>query len=148
MIKSMNHSILMIISAIIFLINVGCTSETNVPQESSDKVSVMPSGAADVGDGTAAMTEAKVTDESGERTPGQMMETTLEQGDDAAITGRVKAALLENPLTSGLDTNVETKDGVVTLSGQVKDAAEMEAVANFVKDLPGVNNVVNNMTIE
>jgi osmotically-inducible protein OsmY len=146
--KSKNRSILLFVVAILFLINVGCTSETNVPQESSEKTSVLPSGTADVADDKAAMAEAKVTDESGERTPGQMMETTLEQGDDAAITGRVKAALLENPLTRGLDTNVETKGGVVTLSGQVKDAAEMETVANFVKDLPGVNNVVNNMTIE
>ncbi|WP_051822523.1 BON domain-containing protein [Desulfonatronum thiodismutans] len=146
--KSMSRLILLIVAAIMFVISVGCTSETNVPQESSDKTSVMPSATAGVTDDKAAMTETKVTNQSGERMPGQMLETTLESGDDAAITALVKAALLENPSTSDLDANVETNDGVVTLSGRVKDAAEMEVVANFVKNLQGVKNVVNNMTIE
>jgi osmotically-inducible protein OsmY len=43
-----------------------------------------------------------------------MMETTSESGDDASINARVKAVLLDKPSTSGLDTKVETKDGVVT----------------------------------
>jgi osmotically-inducible protein OsmY len=142
------RSILLVGAAFLLYINVGCTSETNVPKETSEKTTVMPSGTTDLKDGKAAMTETKVTNESGERTPGQMMKTMSESGDDASITALVKAALLENPLTSALDTKVETKDGVVTLSGQVKNAAEMEVVANLVKNIHGVKDVVNNMTVQ
>ena len=43
--------------------------------------------------------------------------------------------------------NVAVNDGVVTLTGQVKDQATQDALANSVKDVKGVKSVVNNTTV-
>ena len=43
--------------------------------------------------------------------------------------------------------NVAVNDGVVTLTGEVKDQATQDALANSVKDVKGVKSVVNNTTV-
>jgi osmotically-inducible protein OsmY len=67
--------------------------------------------------------------------------------DDASITAQVKAALVMHRSTSGLRTEVETNNGVVTLTGQAKNAAERDLVTKLVKDIKGVKDVRNNMTL-
>lgn len=67
--------------------------------------------------------------------------------DDASITAQVKMALLVNRATSALKTKVDTHDGVVTLSGTAKDAAEKDLATKLVSDINGVVNVVNNMDV-
>ena len=49
--------------------------------------------------------------------------------------------------TSALKTKVQTKDGVVTLSGIAKNDAEKSLVTKLVNDINGVTKVINNMTI-
>ncbi len=49
--------------------------------------------------------------------------------------------------TSALKTKVETTDGVVTLSGIAKNAAEKSLVTKLVTDIDGVNSVINNLAI-
>jgi osmotically-inducible protein OsmY len=68
--------------------------------------------------------------------------------DDASITALVKTTLLYHRSTSGLQTKVETKNGVVTLSGKAKNAAEKDLATKFAKDVNGVDGVNNRMTIE
>jgi len=67
--------------------------------------------------------------------------------DDASITAQVKMALLSHRSTSAVHTKVETKNGVVTLSGKAKDAAEIDLVTKYVKDIKGVKRVNNRMTV-
>jgi hyperosmotically inducible periplasmic protein len=55
---------------------------------------------------------------------------------------------LSHRSTSALKTKVETTDGVVTLSGIAKNAAEKSLVTKLVTDVNGVSSVVNNMTID
>jgi hyperosmotically inducible protein len=43
--------------------------------------------------------------------------------------------------------NLNVKDGVVTLTGTVKDQATQDSLANAVKDVKGVKSVVNNTTV-
>jgi osmotically-inducible protein OsmY len=50
--------------------------------------------------------------------------------------------------TSPLHTKVSTADGVVTLSGVAKNAAEKTLVTKLATDINGVSSVINNMTIE
>lgn len=71
-----------------------------------------------------------------------------EKIDDASITAQVKMTLLYHRSTSALNTKVETKNGVVTLHGKAKNAAEMDLAAKFANDVNGVKSVVNRMTIE
>ncbi len=68
--------------------------------------------------------------------------------DDSSITAQVKTALLFHRSTSALKTSVTTKNGVVTLSGKAKNAAEKELVNKIVDDVKGVKSVKNRMTIE
>jgi osmotically-inducible protein OsmY len=74
--------------------------------------------------------------------------TTGDKIDDSSITAQVKMSLLYHRSTSGLKTKVETKDGVVTLRGKAKNAAEKDLATKFAKDVNGVKSVENLMTIE
>jgi osmotically-inducible protein OsmY len=49
--------------------------------------------------------------------------------------------------TSALHTKVSTSDGVVTLSGIAKNAAEKSLVTKLATDINGVTSVINNMSI-
>jgi len=68
--------------------------------------------------------------------------------DDASITAQVKTALLYHRSTSSVQTSVTTKNGVVTLTGKAKNAAERDLAAKFAQDVKGVKSVKNQMTIE
>jgi len=80
------------------------------------------------------------TSEKSDRTLGEKI-------DDASITAQVKMVLLFHRSTSALNTKVTTKSGVVTLSGEARNAAEKDLVSKLVKDIKGVNTVENEMTI-
>lgn len=71
-----------------------------------------------------------------------------EKIDDASITSQVKMSLLFHRSTSALKTQVETEDGVVTLSGMAKSGAEKDLVTKLVNDVNGVVKVNNRMTIQ
>ena len=74
-------------------------------------------------------------------------ETLSEKIDDASITAQVKSSLRSHYSTSALKTKVETTEGVVTVSGMAKNAAEKSLVSKLVTDVPGVISVINNMAI-
>jgi hyperosmotically inducible protein len=75
-------------------------------------------------------------------------ETVGEKIDDASITAQVKMSLLYHRSTSALNTKVETKDGVVTLSGKAANEAEIKLATKLAKDVNGVKDVNNRMTIQ
>jgi osmotically-inducible protein OsmY len=85
------------------------------------------------------MTVAKTAEET--RTAGDII-------DDASITTMVKMTLLYHRSTSGFQTKVETKDGVVILSGKAGSEAEKDLATQYAKDVNGVKEVKNLMTIE
>jgi hyperosmotically inducible protein len=67
---------------------------------------------------------------------------------DAAITAEVKAKFLVEKGLDSLDVKVETKQGVVTLRGQVvkKSQAKLaEKVARAIKGVRGVKNKISVM---
>jgi osmotically-inducible protein OsmY len=68
--------------------------------------------------------------------------------DDSSITAQVKMTLLFHRSTSALKTSVATKDGVVTVSGKAKNAAEKALVGKLANDVKGVKAVENRMIIE
>ena len=80
--------------------------------------------------------------------PEKSPETIGELIDDASITAQVRASLMSHRSTSALKTKVQTTDGVVTLNGRAKNAAEKSLVTKLVTDIDGVKSVVNNMTVE
>lgn len=74
-------------------------------------------------------------------------ETLGDKIDDASTTAQVKSALLLQRSTSALRTKVDTKNGVVTLTGRAENAAEKDLVTKVVSDIKGVRKVNNKMTI-
>jgi hyperosmotically inducible protein len=66
---------------------------------------------------------------------------------DPAITSAVKAKLLADPDVAGLKIDVDTSNGVVTLTGQVKTAAEKDEAIRLAKETTGVKGVNDKLTI-
>lgn len=75
-------------------------------------------------------------------------QTISESIDDASITAQVKMTLLYHRSTSALKTKVETLDGVVTLTGEAKNAAEASLAAKLAGDVNGVKEVKNQMIVK
>ncbi len=82
-----------------------------------------------------------------DKAPAKATETLGEKMDDASITAHVKSALMSRRSTSALKTKVSTADGVVTVSGIAKNAAEKSLVTKLVTNIEGVISVNNDMTI-
>ena len=91
--------------------------------------------------------EMTVPESPGQKTLDQKMEVVAESIDDASITALVKMTLMYHRSTSALHTKVETNQGLVSLAGTARNAAEKDLVTKFVQDVHGVDSVVNNMTI-
>ena len=68
--------------------------------------------------------------------------------DDTVITAKVKAALIEDPLTKAIEINVETFKGVVQLSGFVSSQAAMDKAVALARNVNGVKSVKNDMRIK
>jgi hyperosmotically inducible protein len=66
--------------------------------------------------------------------------------DDAAITAAVKSKLAADAALATSVINVETKGGVVTLSGTVNNAADVGRAATLAQGVEGVKSVTNNLT--
>lgn len=74
--------------------------------------------------------------------------TAIEKMDDASITTQVKLALLFHKSTSAVHTKIQTRYGVVTVSGTAGSAAEIQLVTKMAEDINGVTSVRNDMTVE
>lgn len=61
--------------------------------------------------------------------------------DDAWITTKVKSALLADPETKGLQIDVDTEQGVVSLSGEIETAAEQKQAVEIASQIEGVQAV-------
>jgi hyperosmotically inducible periplasmic protein len=67
---------------------------------------------------------------------------------DTTITTTVKNRLAADPTTSAAKVNVDTSNGVVTLSGSVPTAAEKSEAERIARNTQGVTQVVNNLAVE
>lgn len=60
---------------------------------------------------------------------------------DTWITTKVKTSLLADSDVAGMDIEVETVNGVVTLSGQVEQQAQIDQATSIARDIEGVTEV-------
>jgi hyperosmotically inducible periplasmic protein len=67
---------------------------------------------------------------------------------DATVTTAVKNKLAADATTSAARINVDTANGVVTLSGSVPTIAEKSEAERVARNTQGVTQVVNNITVE
>jgi osmotically-inducible protein OsmY len=67
---------------------------------------------------------------------------------DAGITAQVKAAFALSKRISAYEIGVETKGGVVTLTGQAPSEVDRELAGDVAKDTTGVKQVDNQIRVE
>ncbi|HWR04032.1 MAG TPA: BON domain-containing protein [Humidesulfovibrio sp.] len=75
-------------------------------------------------------------------------EGTGEYVDDAAVTAKVKAEILQAPSLKSAEINVETFKGVVQLSGFVGSKAEVATAAETARKVQGVTEVRNDVQVK
>jgi osmotically-inducible protein OsmY len=68
--------------------------------------------------------------------------------EDGVITAKVKTALLTDPDVKGLHIDVDTRDGVVTLTGTVDQAVGIDRAAKVAHDTEGVKSVDNRLVVK
>ena len=68
--------------------------------------------------------------------------------DDSTITAKVKSALIEDDATKGGDIKVETRGGVVQLSGFVSSQSQKDAAAKVAQSVSGVKSVNNGLGVK
>lgn len=78
----------------------------------------------------------------------QAANTAMGAVDDAAITAQVSAGLAKDPDLSALKINVDTKSGVVTLSGPAPTAQAKDRAAEIAKAVKGVSSVNNQLAVK
>ncbi len=66
---------------------------------------------------------------------------------DAWLRDKVKATLLFHRSVNAAATEVDVKDGIVTLRGMAANQAQKELTAEYAKDLDGVKDVMNEMVV-
>lgn len=68
--------------------------------------------------------------------------------DDGLITDRVRQRLFSDPEIKGYTVDVETKNGVVTLTGTVESERAKTKADKITRKVSGVKSVVNKLRIE
>jgi hyperosmotically inducible protein len=68
--------------------------------------------------------------------------------DDSSIKAQIKLVLLLHRGTNPFRTEITVKQGVVTVTGKAKNAAEIELVSKRIEDIHGVIRIHNRMIIE
>lgn len=80
--------------------------------------------------------------------PAKTPQTLGEYIDDASIYSQIKLALLLHRGPSPFETEIMVTNGVVTVKGKAKNAAEIELVSKRIEDIPGVVKIHNQLIIE
>jgi len=69
------------------------------------------------------------------------------ENSDAWLGAKVKATLLFHQSVNASKTEVDVKDGIVTLRGEAATQARKELTTEYAKDVEGVKDVNNEMTV-
>jgi len=105
----------------------------------------------------SAETVGKSIDQAAEKTGDAMNETSKKLGeqsdnvgvalDDTAITAKVKAAILAEPGLKVLQINVDTMNGVTTLSGSADSQQMSDRAKEIAGAVAGVKGVDNQLVV-
>jgi hyperosmotically inducible periplasmic protein len=103
-------------------------------------------GVRDVVDTLVVTPEAAATSGVGERAAEAGRESGNLMG-DAGITSAIKTKMLADDIVGGLRIDVDTSEGAVTLTGNVKSAAEKRRAVEIAKATDGVKSVKDQLKI-
>ena len=77
---------------------------------------------------------------AGQQTAGEVV-------DDGVVTAKVKAKLVDDPVTKAYQINVETFKGTVQLSGSVDSAEARSRATELARQVGGVKDVKNSLQV-
>jgi hyperosmotically inducible protein len=78
----------------------------------------------------------------------QAVNSAKATADDVSITAQVSASLAKDPDLSALKIDVDTKGGVVTLSGPAPSLQAKERASDIAKGIKGVGSVNNQLVVK
>ncbi len=84
--------------------------------------------------------------DSAERSIAHAYHATADELGDAALTTKVKTALLKNPVTEHYTIHVDSDQGKVTLHGSVDSPATAARAQSLAQNVSGVSSVSNELT--
>jgi hyperosmotically inducible periplasmic protein len=125
--KRFNKIYLPLTFALLTLGIAACDNKQNTAQEAGKSI-----------DQSLAKTQEKIEAKSDKM--GEFM-------DDTAITAKVKTAIVAESDLSSTSINVETANGVTTLTGEVDSATNRDRATDVVAKVEGVKSVNNSLTV-
>ncbi len=143
--KSFQQKSLLTISSLAVLLALGAcgrTDERTAAEKTDSAVTKSERVGAEVKSDTkeAANSAGNATKEMGAN--------ASEKVDDAMITTKVNAQLASDKDLSAIRIDVDTKDGIVTLSGPAPSATARERASELARAVKGVSSVNNQLTIK
>ena len=103
---------------------------------------------------TAGQKLDRTTERAGEKMDQAAADAKLRAGqakdtvDDAAITAKVKTAMIAEPGLKAMKINVDTANGVVTLTGTVETPQSLERATQVAQSVDGVKSVDNRLNLK
>jgi len=114
--------------------------EEDVNKDLAKQIALGVNGIKDVDNQIVVQADYVAPEKSATRSYGEKI-------DDATITSTVKSKLLWSKHTDGITTNVDTKNGKVTLQGTADSAAEKELANTLAMNTRGVVSVDNQLVV-
>lgn len=141
-----------ILSSLAMLLALGACDRADNPtvgeRMESGASSTQRAGAEAKQDAKDATASAGATADQAAQDTRQMGATAGEKIDDATITAKVNASLLADKDLSAIRIDVDTQNGVVTLSGPAPSATARERASEIARSVKGVNSVNNQLTVK
>ena len=119
------------------------TTTTATPSGTATTTTVSPSPSA-----TATMDSASSAATSAMTSASSAMGRAGDAIADSAVTAKVKTALLADDNVKGLQIDVDTSNGVVTLNGTADTQANMSKAQTIAQGIDGVKSVENRLTVK
>ena len=67
---------------------------------------------------------------------------------DSGVTSKIKASYAQDDLVQAHEINVTTRDGVVTLTGEVPSMAARQQAVRLARETEGVTDVIDQLTVD
>lgn len=127
------------------LLGAGCDrkdKDTTAGEKVDNAATTTEQGAHDAGN-----TAANATDNAA-HTAANATANAGQSIDDAAITTALKGKYVLDPDLKAIDINVDTVNGVVTLTGAAPSPAAVDKATTVAKTVDGVKDVQNQLTVK
>ena len=129
----------------------GCDQRNATTGSAGTPSSTASTAKSGTGSTVANDTTPSSTSSTAATTGDKMANSTQKAGDkvdDAALTTKVKTALMAEPGLRSLEINVDTRDNIVTLNGTVDSQEKKQRAMQIAQKVEGVKSVSDNLVVK